>query len=870
MVSSSAPQSQAFQDTAIVVPLPPSAASGHGDDAGPGGAASMPVPWMLALLVGVVLLNWLVPHYEASGVQVAPLAPALALAVCASALFGWHSMPFILIGGAITAFGWPVGKPGAQGVIDALTLVAQAGFGGLLLSHGGREDDLALDSRPALRRLLAAALACGVIGGVMCVVGDLIGADDPTRRPLMVALARGTADAGSIVLLLPILMAFVAPAHLRERWLPRRRSVAMPLLAVTALLLVALAGVDERDRHQAQLRFERDAELVFSRTQSLLDASMQALLALQGAFQAASPTLTPEQFNRIAQPWLKRAPGLVGMGWVDAPIGGPTEAAPIAPATAASAAGRAASAPVGHALAEPRADLVIRHALGPVPAWAAAASSPAATVFTQPAVRFSAARATMQEAAAATPPLFTGSPADPRPSFVAMQGVGTGTAAGTRALAYASIATEPLLTATLASRADALRACLFDTDARLEHRRLAGRAGCESASLPDRTFLREAAFEFGGRRWALRVSQPIHTTGSVWLFALPAVTGTALLAVLLLGMTGRVQRVRDEVRHRSDELRNEIDQRERTMSMHQKTVRALLDTVQIGMAMIDPEGRILRANQTFTELAGGKSDALIGRPLDDVLIDSERPAIDRFKRLIQGADDTLAHQTLTLRRSDGRVMPSLVTLRVLRDDAGRTMFAVVTVHDLSENLRRRQVEQVLGSVLDMSMAETRAAALMPMDSPIMQATSPAMPAAAPAPAAAGGATPPGKTFKPAPAAKDLRKLVCISADANARMAVREALHDRPHIKVTGTDTAFEGESLVRSDNPKLVLLDLDLPGADSLALMRSFSDMGVPVIALSKDLRPQRIDEAFAAGARAYLTLPPEARELRAVIDDLI
>lgn len=866
MVASSAPSSQAFQDTAIVVPLPPSVVSGQGDEPGTTGAASMPMPWMLAVLVGVVLLNWLVPHYDASGVQVSPLAPALALAVSASAIFGWHAMPFILIGGAITAFGWPVGKPDAQGVIDALTLVAQAGFGGLLLSHGGRDDDLALDSKPALRRLLAAAAACGVIGGVMCVIGDLIGADDPTRRPLMVALARGTADAGSIVLLLPILMAFVAPAHLRERWLPRRRTVAMPLLAVTALLLLAMAGVDDRDRNQAQLRFERDAELVFSRTQSLLDASMQALLALQGAFQVSSPALTPEQFNRIAQPWLKRAPGLVGMGWIDAPIGGPTEAAPIAPASAASAvAGRAASMPMASASAEPRAEIVVKHALGPVPAWAAAASAPAASVFTQPAVRFSAARATMQEAATATPPLFTGSPADARPSFVAMQGVGAGTAVGTRTLAYASIATEPLLTATLASRTDALRACLFDTDARLEHRHLAGRTGCESASASDQTFVREAAFDFGGRRWALRVSQPIHTTGSVWLFALPAVTGTALLAVLLLGMTGRVQRVRNEVRHRSDELRNEIDQRERTMSMHQKTVRALLDTVQIGMAMIDPEGHILRANQTFSDLAGGKAEALVGRPLDDVLVDSERPALDRFKRLVQGADDTLAHQTLTLRRSDGRVMPSLVTLRVLRDDAGRTMFAVVAVHDLSENLRRRQVEQVLGSVLDMSMAETRAAALMPMDSPIMQTTptttAPATPGAAPAP---------GKAFKPAPAAKDLRKLVCISADANARMAVREALHDRPHIKVTGTDTAFEGESLVRSDNPKLVLLDLDLPGADSLALMRTFSELGVPVIALSKDLRPQRIDEAFAAGARAYLTLPPEARELRAVIDDLI
>ncbi|MBL0151524.1 MAG: hypothetical protein IPP87_23835 [Ideonella sp.] len=104
-----------------------------------------------------------------------------------------------------------------------------------------------------------------------------------------------------------------------------------------------------------------------------------------------------------------------------------------------------------------------------------------------------------------------------------------------------------------------MRACLFDTDSRLDVRRLAGPSGCESAVASDNLFVREAAFDYGGRRWAMRVSQPVRTTGSVWLFALPALAGGALLSMLLVGMTGQVQRARHEARSRSDELRHEID-----------------------------------------------------------------------------------------------------------------------------------------------------------------------------------------------------------------------------------------------------------------------------------------------------------------------
>jgi CheY-like chemotaxis protein len=215
-------------------------------------------------------------------------------------------------------------------------------------------------------------------------------------------------------------------------------------------------------------------------------------------------------------------------------------------------------------------------------------------------------------------------------------------------------------------------------------------------------------------------------------------------------------------------------------------------------------------------------------------VDAERPAPQRFTRLMQEASDDLVHQSMRLRNPDGRVTPALVTLSVLRGEGGRAVAAVCAVHDLSENLRRRQVEQVLGNVMELSRGETRPGGL--------------------APAQAGQA---------------VQRLLCISGHAELPEALRTALHDRSHMTLLCAAGGPEGLLLARSQGPDCVLLDLDLPDADALALMARLSADGLPVIALSQNLRPARIDEAFAAGARAYLTMPLEARELLAVLDDL-
>jgi DNA-binding response OmpR family regulator len=69
-------------------------------------------------------------------------------------------------------------------------------------------------------------------------------------------------------------------------------------------------------------------------------------------------------------------------------------------------------------------------------------------------------------------------------------------------------------------------------------------------------------------------------------------------------------------------------------------------------------------------------------------------------------------------------------------------------------------------------------------------------------------------------------------------------------------SAEDALSLVKRDPPKLILLDIGLPGMDGLQAMRHFQDQGIPVIFLTA--RRRELDEILGLelGAEDYVTKP--------------
>ena len=77
----------------------------------------------------------------------------------------------------------------------------------------------------------------------------------------------------------------------------------------------------------------------------------------------------------------------------------------------------------------------------------------------------------------------------------------------------------------------------------------------------------------------------------------------------------------------------------------------------------------------------------------------------------------------------------------------------------------------------------------------------------------------------------------------------------------------EALRLVTDENPDLVLLDLMLPGADGIELMKDILDVAdVPVIFLSAYGREEVVARAFDMGAADYVVKPFSPTELSARI----
>ena len=107
-------------------------------------------------------------------------------------------------------------------------------------------------------------------------------------------------------------------------------------------------------------------------------------------------------------------------------------------------------------------------------------------------------------------------------------------------------------------------------------------------------------------------------------------------------------------------------------------------------------------------------------------------------------------------------------------------------------------------------------------------------------------------------------------DQDSDIAVMRALlAQRPGVSLQVARTAAEGLALAHDVD--LVLLDLDLPDQSGLSVLQALrADTRMrhtPVVVVSGDTHPQRIDECFDAGATNYLTKPLEAAPLLQAID---
>ena len=121
---------------------------------------------------------------------------------------------------------------------------------------------------------------------------------------------------------------------------------------------------------------------------------------------------------------------------------------------------------------------------------------------------------------------------------------------------------------------------------------------------------------------------------------------------------------------------------------------------------------------------------------------------------------------------------------------------------------------------------------------------------------------PARAVRSQPGARDRARILAVDDDPMVLRYVRDALSRAGYAPVVTTDPD-EALRIVESDPPRLVLLDLMLPGSDGIELMKRILDVAeVPVVFLSAYGRDEIIARAFEAGAADYMVKPFSPTEL--------
>ncbi|MEX2584230.1 MAG: response regulator, partial [Gemmatimonadota bacterium] len=109
--------------------------------------------------------------------------------------------------------------------------------------------------------------------------------------------------------------------------------------------------------------------------------------------------------------------------------------------------------------------------------------------------------------------------------------------------------------------------------------------------------------------------------------------------------------------------------------------------------------------------------------------------------------------------------------------------------------------------------------------------------------------------------------------ANVRLMERVFMR-RPNVRLLTAMQGSLGLDLAREHRPDMVLLDVNLPdmsGEKVLLQLRQDPELrSTPVVMISGDAIPSRVERVLELGARAYITKPFNIQDLLTVVDETL
>ena len=647
-----------------------------------------------------------------------PLYPSAGIALAAVLVYGARAVPGVWLGAFAVNAGLGLLR-GQQGwALVHLPLLIGAGaalqaWAGAALLRRYVPQPFVLQEPSDIARagLLGALLACVVSPSIAVpalLANGVLGPDQWAAT----WLTWWAGDSLGVLIGAPLALTLIGrPA---AEWVPRRRTVGLPLLVAMALLVAAMAEFGQTESRRVQASFERDAERLAINVQSRLRDPVLALQALHGVARHAGD-LDRETLSASARWWLTQPMHLQAMGFS---VRVPTDQVPAFEARARSEGAdgyRVFDRDDGSARAADGEVVALRHIepeAGNAPARGVnALSIPAARTAIlasrDSGLAVSTAGFRLTQAAGDDTgvviyqALYRGAPADAAARLAQFRGT-----------VFVTINAERTMTGVAATDQAYLRWCLVDPAPGVPRPRLAGRPGCESdAAL---SLQRTQMLDLAGRALALHVGAdaaavPGRQPEAGWLLATVGLVAAAMLGALLLTITGHARRTERAVLAGTADLRHEIAERaqvEAALRDSQKRLRSILDHVPLGVMFVDPQGVILECNPKLSEMTGRSVQDLLGRSVADFMSGDALAAAQRLRHalLVGGTVPTL--EPIALRQVEGGELMVRAVAAALRNEQGRVVSVVAVLEDVTEHLRLQESARSLQRAQAASQAKS--------------------------------------------------------------------------------------------------------------------------------------------------------------------
>ena len=637
----------------------------------------------------------------------APIYPPAGIALAAVLVYGYRALPGVLIGAfAVNALlAQPRGLPILTAQLLALAIAVgaslQAGAGAWLVRRRSQSRALAEPRDVMAFCLYGAVLACLLNASIATSALVLVGLLPPEAR----AFTWWTWWAGDTLGVLigaPVVLSLIGRP--RADWAPRRVALALPLMAALTLLALATVQVSRLDQLRAKAVFEQSATAAADTINNQLQQASFALLATHGLF-LASNDVSRDEMRRVTEPWLALPIHLQAIGYSER-VSRSGFAAYEAQVTAQD--GRSmriferrerGSAPIS----AQDADAVVMRFVEP---FERNASAVGVNVLSIPAAREAVARAARSDQPTASAGFRLTQEVGDQTGVVLYRALYRGEpgpaerAEAMRAVVFVTLRMDQSIAAAMKDQPAYLRWCLIDSDPAAARPRLAGPPGCDTAARDPHEFQRP--LPFGGRQWRVRISARTSDFAegghvNAWLFSIAGLLSTALLAVLLLTVTGRTRRIESAVAQRTAELEREMGERARTeqaLRESEQRLRNILDHAPIGIVYADLVGRIREANPKFRDMLGYSADTLAGKSIAELTPEEDRADdAELMVQLLRGETATLRRRK-RLQHREGQAIWVQMILSVLRDASGQPQRLVAVVEDITEHLKLLEAERV--------------------------------------------------------------------------------------------------------------------------------------------------------------------------------